>query len=79
MDPLFYGDGGFLDGSTGLKLLLPAHHRTAKQALEVWKALHLGEESPEGAKYLERLTWLEWWMKWALEHCEKPCVHISRP
>jgi hypothetical protein len=24
---------------------------------------------------LESLTWLEWWMNWALENCQWPAIH----
>lgn len=34
-------------------------------------------ETPDEGKYdatLARLIWLEWWMDWALKHCETPAI-----
>lgn len=76
---LFYGDGGFCDSRTGFKPLLPEHHAAAKEALERWQDLQREAGTPEGAAHLDRLTWLEWWMRWALANCSKPAVHVMRP
>jgi len=34
-----------------------------------------GYKGPPNFDYsLARLTWLEWWMRWALENCETPAI-----
>lgn len=33
--------------------------------------------NPNGDMNLVRLTWLEWWVRWAVSNCERPAIYNS--
>lgn len=51
-------------------------HPDAIPGFDEWDMRNPGKE-PEH-KYdpmLARLIWLDWWVKWALANCERPCIY----
>lgn len=82
-DVFYYDGGGHLRGGhPGCVPVETAMQQRVKEALEVYKAKHpdaeatyAREDKVEG--YLCRLVWLDYWVTWALENCERP-VFVNR-
>lgn len=82
---IFYYETGHLVGShpgcTGITKEMVDH---VSDRLKSWKTKAIlpagfeaewGYNGPPNFDYsLARLTWLEWWMRWAFENCETPAI-----
>lgn len=84
----FNNEDGLMREHPGIQPLKPEHALTIDQALKRWKEAHPhavpGFEAwdPLDRNCIEvgydailaRLIWLDWWVKWALKHCEMPAI-----
>lgn len=85
---LFYDkECGLLSRHPGTFGLTQGHLKTVTEALERRRAVNGGkepgfpDETPDGELVengkdgqLARLVWLEYWVRWALENCERPAI-----
>lgn len=87
-DLFFNRRTGLMRQHPGHAELQECHAQAIEQALMRWKASHpdaqpgfeafsWGEDVPEVGydSILARLIWLDWWVKWALEHCEHAAIY----
>ena len=70
--------------------LTPEHVRIISEALAAFRAAHPDAQprcstslfpphddvGPHDA-HLMRLVWLEWWVRWAVEHCTHPAIEMG--
>lgn len=78
LSDLFFGEPhGILSRHPGLVRLSGKHFLELRAAKERWLENH-PDAVPGWNKgedpILARLIWYEWWICWALEHCENPAV-----
>jgi hypothetical protein len=69
---------GLLSPHPGCTPLKPDHLAGVREALARFKEKHPNVQPGWGddlAGDLARLVWYEWWMAWALNHCEHPAVY----
>ncbi len=87
-DLFFNQDDGLMVAHPGNAALRPEHAKEIHKALERWQARHpdatpgfeafaWGDEVPKHGydPILARLIWLDWWVDYALKHCERPCIY----
>jgi hypothetical protein len=71
---------GLMREHPGTTRLTRAHLATIRRALNAYRDAHPNATSTfvsgdERDHHLARLTWLEWWVDWALANCERPAIH----
>lgn len=66
LSDLFFGDSGLMSKHPGAVVLTREH-----------LAVVDGVADPEPGYDLDRLVWLRWWMRWALDHCKVPVIANS--
>ena len=85
---VFYdAEGGLMKSHPGTAALTRDHLAVIEKALVRRRAMNGGkepgfpDETPEGAlvengkdPQLARLVWLEYWVRWVLENCERPAM-----
>lgn len=76
---LFYApETGLLSQGPACRPLTPAHQQAIEAAYEAFRQRHpfahpgMGEGLPEEDVQLARLTWLRYWVGWALANCAEP-------
>lgn len=80
---LFEGHGGLAAeaGDDGAVALTVEHHQAVVSALGRYRIAHRQAvpqyETTDEDAALARLIWLEWWMAWALAHCEHPAIYVN--
>lgn len=85
LSSIFYDERGHLLGNhPGCYGLTPEMVAEVSAALARWKAKatlppgfekEWGYNGPPNYDYqLARLTWLDWWCRWAIENCETPAI-----
>lgn len=74
-------EDGLMYEHPGNAALREAHAKEIEEALEDHRLIYpeavprFGDEArPEDAA-LARLIWLDWWVKYALKNCERPCIY----
>jgi hypothetical protein len=88
---LFFGEeSGLMRDHPGIKPLTTAHLEAVREALARHREQHpdtipgfdwspVSGEPDDGVRgrdgVLARLLWLEWWIEWALQNCEKPAIY----
>ena len=83
LNDLFWNrDKGLMKHHPGLEPIRPADLAQVQEALVKYRWAGLAavpgrkDDWVEGRyNMLESLTWLEWWMNWALENCQWPAIH----
>jgi hypothetical protein len=71
---------GLLTKHPGCSRITPEIHQKVKKARELWEQVYPNSKAGWcGGKdpILARLLWFEWWIKWALENCERPAISNS--
>ena len=83
LNELFYVEyDGLFSSHPGVKLLTKEHKQVIDEAYEKYKKKHpeavpgdWKETDAEG--WFGRLTWLKFWVDWALENCTVPVIRNS--
>jgi hypothetical protein len=68
---------GLMRAHPGCVGLTSAHLKTLQKAKRVYlkgSVRHTGNLTNYN---VERLNWLEWWMRWALKNCKHPAIYNS--
>lgn len=85
----FADDSGLMCEHPGHRALKKEHAEQIEAALKRWQKNHPNAvpgfdewninnpDTPTGLydPMLARLIWLDWWVKWALANCERPCIY----
>jgi hypothetical protein len=79
---LFYNKtNGLMREHSGCADIDVTHLKIVKGALDAWPRTKEpgfsgwnGEDQDKYDAVLARLIWLEWWMRWAIENCKRPCL-----
>lgn len=71
---------GLMREHPGTARLTRAHLATIRRALGAYRDAYprvtpTFESGDERDHHLARLTWLEWWVDWALANCKRPVIH----
>ena len=85
LNDLFWNrDKGLMKCHPGLEPIRPADLEQVQEALVKYRGAGLAAVAfledltgipPRRYHMLDSLTWLEWWMNWALENCQWPAIH----
>lgn len=74
----FHPDHGLMANHPGIVAITPAHVEAIRKALRHRLSAGGPGQSPgfgDGLDYTAaRLLWLDYWMRWALENCERPAL-----
>lgn len=80
LESLFFdADHGLMRHHPGCVLLTPDDLVEVQQAMLAWQVRYpdvspaFGQRDEDGI--FTRLVWLEWWIRWALEHCRTPAIY----
>lgn len=88
-DMFYHPVDGLLRPHPGTRILTPSHRETIKTARKQWEEKHPNaipgfwadyeptEEEKDYDAILARLIWLDYWISWAVENCEFPCLQNS--
>ena len=82
-DLFFNKENGLMASHPGNAALRPDHAQKIEQALAQFRTRYphaiprFGDEANDEDAILARLIWLDWWVKYALAHCERPCIYNS--
>jgi hypothetical protein len=79
-EAMFYG-GTLIGGHPGVRLVTPELRDAVSNALAGLRARFPGREpafddTDEGCA-MARLTWMDYWLRWALANCETPVIANS--
>ncbi len=83
LSDLFYAPGGIMEQSHTMTVLNAGHLAIVQESLALWRAtfpneiIGWGENATERGMDFARLIWLEWWMRWAIEHCSVPAIEYN--
>lgn len=73
LEEFFFLPGkGLMVNTWDAVILKKSHLETIQQTLVRWKEKH---HEPNTTQYI--LIWLEFWVRWALENCERPAIYNS--